>query len=102
MQATLSHVAGVDVHREILVICALVEQPDGSLKKEFLQCQTMTEDLDVCGKKLVSLGIKHVVMESTGIYWKPVYTVWRRLGLIITLGNAQHIKNVPGRNRYLR
>jgi transposase len=97
MQAVLSHVAGVDVHKEILVICALVEQPDGSLKKQFLECSTMTEDLAECGKKLVSLGIKHIAMESTGIYWKPVYNVWRREGLVITLGNAQHIKNVPGR-----
>ena len=97
MQATLSQVAGVDVHKEVLVICALIDQADGSPKKEILECSTMTEDLIECGKKLVRLGIKHVAMESTGIYWKPVYNVWRRLGLIVTLGNAQHMKNVPGR-----
>jgi transposase len=97
MQATLSQVAGVDVHKEVLVICALIDQADGSAKKEILECSTMTEDLIECGGKLVELGIKHVAMESTGIYWKPVYNVWRRLGLIITLGNAQHMKNVPGR-----
>ncbi len=97
MQASLSHVAGVDVHKEILVICALVEQPDGTIRKELLESSTMTEDLIECGNKLVALGIKHVAMESTGIYWKPVYNVWRRLGLIICLGNAQHMKNVPGR-----
>lgn len=97
MQATHSHVAGVDVHKEILVICALVDQPDGSIKKELLESSTMTGDLIECGNKLVALGIKHVAMESTGIYWKPVYNVWRRLGLIVTLGNAQHMKNVPGR-----
>jgi transposase len=97
MQATLSHVAGVDVHKEILVICALVEQPDGSILKESLQSSTMTEDLKESGQQLLALGIKNVAMESTGIYWKPVYNVWRRLGLIVTLGNAQHMKNVPGR-----
>jgi len=36
-------------------------------------------------------------MESTGVYWKPVYNAWQPLGLIITLGNAHMIKNVPGR-----
>jgi transposase len=97
MQASLTHVAGVDVHKEILVICALIDQPDGFIRKEQLECSTMTEDLIECGKKLVGLGIKHVAMESTGIYWKPVYNVWRRLGLAICLGNAQHMKNVPGR-----
>ena len=97
MQAALSHVAGVDVHKEILVITALIEQADGSLRSERVESSTMTEDLDECGRRLIALGVKHVAMESTGIYWKPVYNVWRRLGLIITLGNAQHMKHVPGR-----
>jgi len=89
--------AGIDVHKKILVITALVEKSDGSVGKQMLECTTMTDDLRDCGKKLVELGVRHVVMESTGIYWKPVWRVFRQAGLLVTLGNAQHIKNVPGR-----
>jgi transposase len=97
MRTILTHVAGVDVHKEELVITAILEEEPGRIRVEHLKCSTMTEDLDECALKLRQLGVVHVAMESTGIYWKPVYNVWHRRGLIITLGNAQHIKNVPGR-----
>jgi transposase len=97
MQAILTKVAGVDVHKEILVITAIVGEEYQAPRIERLECSTMTDDLKTCGDKLKALGVTHVAMESTGIYWKPVYNVWSRQGLIITLGNAQHIKNVPGR-----
>jgi transposase len=97
VQAIRTHVAGVDVHRDLLVITALVTQSDATLRQESWECSTFTQDLEHAAQKLLQLGVKDVAMESTGIYWKPVYNVWRRAGLCITLGNAQHIKNVPGR-----
>lgn len=90
-------VAGVDVHKRVLVITALVEDAEGKEKKHVLKCSTMTEDLRQCARKLVELGVRHTAMESTGIYWKPVYHIWRSEGLLMTLGNAQHMKCVPGR-----
>ncbi len=93
----LTHVAGVDVHKEILVITVLVGNFEEEPKKEQFSCSTFTEDLLKTGKKLLSMGVKHVVMESTGVYWKPVYNVWHPLGIIVTVGNASHVKNVPGR-----
>jgi len=93
----LTHVAGVDVHKEVLVITVLVGDLDKEPKKEQFTCSTFSEDLLKAGKKLLLMGVKHVVMESTGVYWKPVYNVWHPLGIIVTVGNASHVKNVPGR-----
>ncbi|HLE09743.1 MAG TPA: transposase [Bacteriovoracaceae bacterium] len=61
------------------------------------ECATYTDDLVAAGKKIKSLGVTEVAMESSGVYWKPVFNVWSKMGINITLGNAYHIKNVPGR-----
>lgn len=97
MQALLTHVAGVDVHKDKLAITALIGAANEEPKAEQFESLTFTEDLQECGKRLLGMGIKHVAMESTGIYWKPIYNVWEPMGFIITVGNAKHIKNVPGR-----
>lgn len=97
MQALLTHVAGVDVHKEVLVITVLIGAADAEPKAQTFECSTFTDDLIACGKKILAFGVKHVAMESTGIYWKPIYNVWSPMGLEITLGNATHMKNVPGR-----
>ena len=97
MDAINTHVAGVDVHKEELVITTLVGLPHEKAVAETFNCKTFTEDLKAAGLIILSKGVKHVAMESTGIYWKPIYNVWREQGLIITLGNAAHMKNVPGR-----
>ena len=93
----LTHVAGVDVHKEMLVITTLVGALDREPVQEQWTCKTFTEDLASCAAKLLDMGITEVAMESTGVYWKPVFNVWARRGLTITVGNAAHLKNVPGR-----
>jgi transposase len=97
MKALKTHVAGVDVHKEILAITVLTGAPDEEPKAFHLECATFTEDLMACGLKLKELGVTDVAMESTGIYWKPVFNVWNPMGLRVIVGNATHIKNVPGR-----
>ncbi len=97
MQPLLTHVAGVDVHKDLLVITVLIGELSESPQLHRLRSGTMTDDLQRSGEQLINLGVKHVAMESSGIYWKPVYNIWKRLGIIVTLGNAYHIKNVPGR-----
>jgi hypothetical protein len=57
----------------------------------------MTDDLKAMGLVLVNRGVKDVAMESTGVYWKPVHNVWEPMGLNVMIGNATHMKNVPGR-----
>lgn len=58
---------------------------------------TFTPDLHQLGSWLVACGIDTVAMESTGIYWIPVFEILEALGLKVYLVNARHIKNVPGR-----
>ena len=97
MKALRTHVAGVDVHKAILAITIMIGKGDEDPKIEQLECSTFTEDLIACGLILKERGVTDVLMESTGVYWKPVYNVWQPLGLNCVIGNATHMKNVPGR-----
>lgn len=97
MQALKTNVAGVDVHKEILAITVLIGAPDEEPKAQHFECATFTEDLIAMGIKLKEYGVTDVAMESTGIYWKCVFNVWNPMGLKVIVGNATHIKNVPGR-----
>jgi transposase len=60
-------------------------------------CATFTEDLVKAGLKLKEMNVVDIAMESTGVYWKPSYNVWAPMGINITLGQAAHMKNAPGR-----
>lgn len=97
MKALRTHVAGVDVHKDMLAITIMIGSGDEDPTVEHLECRTMTDDLRACGIVLKEKGVKDVAMESTGVYWKPVYNVWEPLGLNVIVGNATHMKNVPGR-----
>jgi transposase len=97
MKALRTHVAGVDVHKDILVITVLTGSAESEPVAHQFECPTFTEDLMKCGLKLKEYGVCDVVMESTGIYWKPIYNVWGPMGFNITVAQAAHVKNVPGR-----
>ena len=66
------------------------------IQKEIRTFSTMTNDLFGMKGWLKENGITHVAMESTGIYWKPVYNILED-SFDVILVNARHIKNVPGR-----
>jgi transposase len=97
MEALRTHVAGVDVHKDMLAITVMIGEPQEEPRIEQFECSTFTEELMKCGIKLKEMGIKEVVMESTGVYWKPIHNVWAPLGLNLTIAQAAHVKNVPGR-----
>ncbi len=97
MKALRTHVAGVDVHKEMLAITVMIGKGDEDPSVEHFECSTMTDDLRAMGMVLKGKGVTAVAMESTGVYWKPVYNVWEPLGLNPIIGNATHMKNVPGR-----
>lgn len=97
MKAIRNHVAGVDIHKEVIVITVIRGEADQESEIIQWECQTFTEDLMACGTELLRLGVTEVVMESTGVYWKPVHNVWNPMGINITLAQAAHVKNVPGR-----
>lgn len=87
--------AGIDVHLRFLVVCLLLVE-GGKRRKEIRTFQNETADLLVLRAWLQQEGCTHVAMESTGVYWIPLY---RRLEGFFELivANAQHIKAVPGR-----
>ena len=87
--------AGLDVHKETVVAC--VRKASGRrVERDTRTFGTTTKELVELFDWLAAQGCTHVVMESTGIYWKPV---WRVLdgGFELLLANATEVKNVPGR-----
>jgi transposase len=85
--------AGIDVGaREMFV--AVPPDRDTQPVRVF---DTFTEDLRQLAQWLVACGIKTVAMESTGVYWIPLYDILEEHGLKACLVNARHMKNVPGR-----
>ena len=96
MQAIIERCCGLDVHQETVVACVLVGAPGVHPTKEVRTFRTVTRDLEALRDWLQELGVTHVGMESTGVYWRPVYAVLEGCFELI-VGNARHIRNVPGR-----
>lgn len=87
--------AGLDVHKQTVVACARVAG-SGPLLQEVRTFATTTSGLLALADWLESLGVEHVAMEATGVYWKPVWHVLEG-HFELVLANAAHVKNVPGR-----
>ena len=96
MEAIVERACGLDVHQATVVACLLVGQAHEKPRKEIRTFAAFTDDLTRLREWLQSEGCTHVGMESTGVYWKPVYAILEGAFEII-LGNAHHIRNVPGR-----
>lgn len=98
MDVVVERAAGLDVHKDQVTVCVLVGSAASRPKRESRVFRTFTQDLVELGEWLVGLGVTAVGMESTGVYWKPVYAVLEGFDqLELTVANANHIKNVPGR-----
>lgn len=82
---------GLDVHKATVLACLL-----GGEKKQIKTFSTMTADLRALADWLRQAGCRHIAMESTGVYWKPIYNLLEE-DFAILLVNSQHIKAVPGR-----
>src|SRR5580692_4937111 len=96
MRVIIERCCGLDVHQETVVACLLIGAPGGRPTKEVRTFRTMTRELEALRDWLKAAGVTHVGMESTGVYWRPVYAVLEgHFELIV--GNARHIRNVPGR-----
>lgn len=96
MEAIVERCCGLDVHKDIVVACVLIGGLEGRTRKEIRSFGTKTAELEQLRDWLRQSGCTHVGMESTGVYWVPVYAVLEgHFELIV--GNATHMKNVPGR-----
>jgi transposase len=87
---------GVDVHKRSVAACVIVPGTHGEPRKDIRTFGTMPEDLLELSDWLAAAGCTHVAMESTGVYWKPIYNLLEG-AFTPLLVNARYIKTVPGR-----
>src|SRR5215475_8460898 len=92
---------GLDVHKKTVVACLRQPGPKGKRAEEVRTFGTTTRELLRLVDWLTAAGCTHVAMESTGVYWRPVYNVLEG-SVELSLVNAQHVKIVPGRKTDVR
>ncbi len=96
METIIERCCGIDVHKKTISACLVTGKADEKPKQTIRSFSTMTGDLLVCRDWLISEGCTHVAMESTGVYWKPIFNILED-HMEVILANARNIKNVPGR-----
>ena len=97
MRILYQRCAGLDVHKASVVACVLAVRDQNRVEEEVRRFGTMTEDLKELAAWLKSHAVERVAMESTGVYWKPVWNILEAAGLDLLLANAQQVKALPGR-----
>ena len=88
--------AGLDVHKKTVVACVLRTGPDGREQAQVRSFGTTTAELPGLADWLAESGVARAAMESTGVYWKPVWHLLEE-DFELMLVNARHVKQVPGR-----
>jgi transposase len=88
--------AGLDVHKKFVTACRLRGDEAGQVHKELREFSTMTDGLEALAEWLHEGDVTHVAMESTGVYWQPIYNILEGQ-FELYLVNAQSIKRMPGR-----
>src|ERR1700747_2947395 len=90
--------AGVDIGANEIWVAVAAERTEKSLRR----FDAFTQDLKALVKWLLDCGVRSVAMESTGVYWIPLFQLLEDAGLKVCLVNARHVKNVPGRKSDVR
>lgn len=96
MEAILKRCAGLDVHKKSIAVCVSRIDERGKAHRQVRTFGTMTHQLEVLRDWLLQEQVTHAAMESTGVFWKPVFNILEE-HFAILLCNARHIKAVPGR-----
>jgi transposase len=96
MGPIIERCCGLDVHQAVIVACILVGKAGRKVRREVRRFAATTAGLLALADWLREERIEAVAMESTGVYWRPVYNLLEGEFTLI-VGNAQHMKNVPGR-----
>ena len=96
MQILVERGCGLDVHQATIVACLLIVLKNGTAQKQMRTFGTTTRELISLREWLLSEGCTHLAMESTGVYWKPIYAILEG-AFHIVVANAQQVKKVPGR-----
>jgi len=96
MEVVYERCCGMDIHKKVVLACLVTPGSGGAPTKEIRSFGTMTADLLELSDWLLGAGCTHIAMESTGVYWKPIYNLLEdRFNLLLV--NAQHSKAVPGK-----
>jgi transposase len=101
MEVVHERCAGLAIHKQPVVACLITPGPRGTSEKEVRRFGTMTAELLALADWLAAHAVTDVAMESTGVYWKPVWNLLEDRFTLL-LANAQHIKAVPGRKTDVR
>ena len=96
MEVVHPRCCGLDVHKQSVVACVLLTEGDGTVRKQVRTFGTKTDDLLALADWLASLDVAQVALESTGVYWRPVFNILEE-GRTVVLVNPRHLKAVPGR-----
>jgi transposase len=96
MEAIYRCCAGLDVHSKSVTACVRRIDEQGRIHKQIRTFGTMTRELIGLSDWLTEEQVTHVAMESTGVFWKPLYNILEG-GFTVLLVNARHVKHVPGR-----
>ena len=75
MDVMHTHCCGLDIHKKVVVACAITPGPEGTPQQDVRNFKTMTADLLALGDWLAAAGVTQVAMESTGSFWKPLYNL---------------------------
>ncbi len=105
MKDLLELCCGLDVHKDKIVACVLSGPIGKPAKSEIREFTTLLPDMQTLKEWLVSLNCRYVAMESTGIYWQPIYEILEQSydgDITILVVNARHMKNVPGKKTDMR
>jgi transposase len=101
MDIVYKRCCGLDIHKKQILACVIVSGPDGQPTKQIRSFGTMTADLLALADWLRAQEVRHVAMESTGVYWQPIYNLLED-EFSLLLANARHLKTVPGRKTDVR
>lgn len=101
MEEIITCCTGLDVHKGSVEACVRRLEPGGQLHQQTRHWGTMTRDLGAMADWMAAQGVTHVAMESTGVYWKPIYNILEDRFQVL-LVNARHLKQVPGRKSDIR
>ena len=91
MEVVYERCCGLDVHKRTVVACRITPGPGGVPEKEVRTFETMTDDLLSLSRWLSEAGVTHVAMESTGVYWKPIWNLLEE-DFELILANPRQIK----------
>lgn len=102
MKDLLTCCCGLDIHKDVVVACLLSGPTDNKPNSEIRTFSTLHSALVELRDWLVQANCRHIAMESTGIYWQPIYDVLETTfvdDMTLLVVNARHMKNVPGKKR---